>query len=150
MVFTSGFSFVGGSFGASGGLFDKTVRSCGVLQDYVYFAGDFTTPNNNMGNDLFNGLVRSQLNGIESGTHDFDHSSVHIYTHNKQLYVEYEAQAQPVQLRIYDMQGQVILQQQLAAGAIAFQEDLTSFSDGVYLYDLSNGKQRVVGKLSLF
>ncbi|MFT4663540.1 MAG: hypothetical protein ACI8YQ_000646 [Polaribacter sp.] len=131
---------------ARGANFDKTVRACEVFQDNVYFAGDFTTSD---GSNSFNGLTYSSLGPLTSVKNN-NEIPVDIYSHNKQLYINYNNLDQETELKVYTIQGTLVCTLSLASGAGAIQEDLSRFADGVFVYELSDGERRSTGKLSVF
>ncbi len=131
---------------ADGAYFDKTVRAAEVFQDHVYFAGDFTSSN---GGNSFNGLTYSSLSPVTSVEHNQEFP-IDVYSHNKQLYINYHQLNQDTELKVYTVQGTLVCTLSLASGAGSLQEDLSRFADGIFVFEMTDGAHRSTGKFSMF
>ena len=144
-------NFVNGLGG--GAVFDKTVRAVAVFKDNVYFSGDFSSIQNGGwmgGNNNFNGLAYSSLDGVTDVDENFITKQIQIYHAAGKLYVNYEELENKADLNIYNLQGQILKTINLQEGAANEIFDLPEWAAGTYVYQVVNEQGQQSGKFGAF
>ena len=155
-VWSKGFVAVGGDFGVAGigwgdglgALFDKSVRAAEVFQEEIYFAGDFTTISYSSTNSTFNGLTKSpftgETNSVEEGV--FEKNKIQIFNVENQLNIRYENLGKNATLNLFNLQGQILRSINLPPGSQELEVGLSSWSGGMYVYQVVNEEGKQAGK----
>lgn len=131
--------------GDNGIIFNGTVRAAESLGERLYFAGDFIHPEGD-------GLVSADLQtGGGNATHDLGfNAEIEIFTSEKVLQINYENLQDKVNFSLYNTSGQLIENFDLTKGNASIQRNLSALSDGIYIYQIHDGKKMYSSKLSVF
>lgn len=151
-IWSKGFVAVGGDFGFGlgglGALFDKSVRAAEVFQEEIYFAGDFTSVLFSSTNSEFNGLAKSPFMGVtnlvETGV--FEKNKIQIFNVENQLNIRYENLGKNSTLNLFNLQGQILKSINLPRGSQELEVGLSSWSGGMYVYQVVNEEGKQAGK----
>lgn len=151
-VWSRGFVAVGGEFGSQwgglGALFDKSVRAAEVFQEEIYFAGDFTSISFSLTNSDFAGLAKSpflgETNSVEEGV--FEKNKIQIFNVENQLNIRYENLGKNATMNLFNLQGQILKSINLPQGSHELEVELSSWSGGMYVYEVVNENGKQAGK----
>ncbi len=151
-VMAKGFVAVGGDFGFGlgglGAFFDKSVRAAEVFQEEIYFAGDFTSVSFSLTNSEFNGLAKSPFTGesssVEKGV--FEKNKIQVFNVENQLNIRYENLGKNATMNLFNLQGQLLKSINLPQGSQELEVGLSSWSGGMYVYQVVNEEGKQSGK----
>ncbi len=126
--------------------FDNPVTAVKTFQEQVYFAGTFTSVND----QNFSGLVSTPFDDPTSNENQKSSNNLNIYSSPSQINIQYQSFSENFDLKFYNMNGQLVSGKDLPSGSSDISISTQGWTKGIYVYQAVSKSGKVYsGKVSV-
>lgn len=126
--------------------FNAPITAAEVFRDQIYFAGNFTS----VQNQEFAGLVSSPFDGTTFTNEIHTENPINVYSSPSQINIQTASALEDFEIRFYNLSGQLITYKDLSSGGSDFSISTQSWVRGIYVYQaISKSGMAYSGKISV-